>query len=140
MFCSLKQAFNDFWNKISLHCLKLPLHDNVIPKYLYDFMHSIVWSLYNRLLFNNLPDLLQKSLKACFKLQKCLFSASPSVSTYLHLYDHTIKPILLYGSEIWGMFDTNSAKINSETPFITKWTWMHSFPLIFLCYGFNTRM
>jgi hypothetical protein len=39
--------------------MKYILGVNVIPKYVYDFTHSIVWSLYNRLLFNNLPDLLK---------------------------------------------------------------------------------
>jgi hypothetical protein len=29
--------------------------------------------------------------------------------TFLHLYDHTIKPILTYGSEIWGMFSVDSS-------------------------------
>jgi hypothetical protein len=26
------------------------------------------------------------------------------IKTILHIFDHTIKPILLYGSEIWGSF------------------------------------
>jgi hypothetical protein len=30
--------------------------------------------------------------------------------TFLHLYDHTIKPILTYGSEIWGMFSVDSSR------------------------------
>ena len=59
-------------------------------------------------------------MKACFKLQKCLFSTNPSVSTYLHLYDHTIKPILLYVSEIWGMFDTNSASCKKTSDYILE--------------------
>ena len=36
-------------------------------------------------------------------------SAEPSIKTNLHLFDHTIKSIVLYGSEIWGMFKTDSA-------------------------------
>jgi hypothetical protein len=48
----------------------------------------------------------KKSLKAVFKLQRALSSSNPSISTFLHLYDHTIKPILIYGSEITGMFKT----------------------------------
>jgi hypothetical protein len=28
----------------------------------------------------------------------------------MHVFDHTIKPILLYGCEIWGTFNTFSAK------------------------------
>ena len=51
----------------------------------------------------------KKSLKAVFKLQRALSSSNPSISTFLHLYNHTIKPILMYGSEITGMFKTSSA-------------------------------
>jgi hypothetical protein len=27
-------------------------------------------------------------------------------------FDHTIKPILLYGSEVWGIFNVTSAKLS----------------------------
>ena len=60
-------------------------------------------------------DLYKKANKAAFKLQQCLSSTNPSISTLLHLYDHTIKPIIFYDSEIWGMFSPDSAsckKIN----------------------------
>jgi hypothetical protein len=50
-------------------------------------------------------DLYNKSSKAFYKLRKMLGdSAEPS--TALHIFDHTIKPILLYSSEIWGSFNT----------------------------------
>jgi hypothetical protein len=37
-----------------------------------------------------------------------LYSAA-SIKANLHLFDHSMKPIVLYGSEIWGMLKTNSA-------------------------------
>jgi hypothetical protein len=37
---------------------------------------------------------------------------------FINLYDHTIKPILLYGSEIWGTFDTNSASCKKTSDYI----------------------
>jgi hypothetical protein len=37
-------------------------------------------------------------------LLKCFQGHSPKIKTILHIFDHTIKPILLYGSEIWGSF------------------------------------
>jgi len=43
-----------------------------------------------------------KALKATFKLYKDLKTTEPSVSTLLHSFDHMIKPIVLYGCEIWG--------------------------------------
>ena len=46
--------------------------------------------------------LYNKALKASFKLRKDLSGLNPSIHTQLHLFDHTVKPIVLYGSEIWG--------------------------------------
>ena len=42
-------------------------------------------------------DLYNRALKACFKLTRAL-KPLPTPSTSLHLFDHLIKPILLYGS------------------------------------------
>lgn len=53
-------------------------------------------------------DIFNKARKPTFKVTKIITSAEPSVRTRLHLNDHLIKPILLYGSEIWGVFKTNS--------------------------------
>ena len=49
-------------------------------------------------------DIFKKSSKASFKLKNLLSSSEPSIKTGLHLFDHLIKPIVLYGAEIWGMF------------------------------------
>jgi hypothetical protein len=56
-------------------------------------------------------ELYNKSLKSSYKLSRCL---AASIKTNLHLFDHTIKPIILYGSEIWGMFKTNSAACKKD--------------------------
>lgn len=48
--------------------------------------------------------LYKKGLKAYFKLQQTLANTTTSIKTQMHIFDHTIKPILLYGSEIWGSF------------------------------------
>jgi hypothetical protein len=29
----------------------------------------------------------------------------PKIKTLLHVFDHTVKPILTYGSEVWCTFD-----------------------------------
>ena len=55
-------------------------------------------------------ELYKKALKAYFKLQKNFLSMNPKVQTSLHVFDHTIKPILLYGCEIWGSFNCKSNK------------------------------
>ncbi|XP_071132876.1 uncharacterized protein [Mytilus edulis] len=59
-------------------------------------------------------ELYKKSLKAHFKLRKDLLSLNPDVKTSIHVFDHTVKPILLYGSEIWGMFNSLSSKCKKE--------------------------
>ena len=67
-------------------------------------------------------------MKAYFKLQNCMSSTNPSIDTFLHLYDHTIKPILTYGSEIWGMFsvDLSSCREKSDYCFEKKFSTSHT--------------
>lgn len=55
-------------------------------------------------------ELYQKGLKAYFKFRKCFEHQKPKLKTLLHVFDHTIKPVLLYGSEIWGIF--SAEKLN----------------------------
>ena len=58
-------------------------------------------------------ELYKKGLKAYFKLRKDFHSLNPGISTSINVFDHTIKPILLYGSEIWGIFNIKIQKLNS---------------------------
>ena len=44
-------------------------------------------------------------MKASFKLYRDMKSADPSIKTFLHIFDHCIKPIVLYGCENWGVFN-----------------------------------
>ena len=46
-------------------------------------------------------------------MQKYFLSLNPNVSTALHVFDHTIKPILPYGCEIWGSFSTSTARFRN---------------------------
>ncbi|MCG8431127.1 MAG: hypothetical protein MJA29_08130, partial [Candidatus Omnitrophica bacterium] len=62
-------------------------------------------------------ELYNKALKAFFKLRKVMGTNLPNISTMLHIFDHTIVPILLYGSEIWGCFDPRSRKVKKENTF-----------------------
>ena len=47
-------------------------------------------------------DLSKRAMKAMFKLMSLFKPSSPRYKTLIHLFDHTIKPILTYGSEVWG--------------------------------------
>ena len=69
--------------------------------------------------FNFAQDnIFRKSIKASFKLTKLTTTGEPSTKTSLHLYDHLLKPIVLYGSEIWCTFKTNSAACKKSSCFI----------------------
>ena len=46
----------------------------------------------------------KKGLKAYFKFLKCFEGHKPKLKTIIHVFDHTVKSVLLYGSEIWGYF------------------------------------
>ena len=60
-------------------------------------------------------ELYKKGLKAYFKLCKDFISLGPSPKISVHVFDHTILPILLYGCEIWGSFDPFSRSIQRNT-------------------------
>jgi hypothetical protein len=47
-------------------------------------------------------EIYKKALKAYFKLQKDVLNLNPGVENSTNIFDHTIKPISLYGCEIWG--------------------------------------
>jgi hypothetical protein len=38
--------------------------------------------------------------KTFFKMYKCFEGHKPKIKTLLHVFDHTVKPILTYGSEL----------------------------------------
>ena len=59
-------------------------------------------------------DLYNRSLKANFKLNKTFNTINPNVNTLLNLFDHTVKPVLLYASEIWGTINTETKKVNQD--------------------------
>ena len=56
-------------------------------------------------------DLYKRALRAQFKLSECFSSLTPKLDTFTHLFEHTIEPIVLYGSEIWGTVNILSSKI-----------------------------
>lgn len=59
-------------------------------------------------------DLYRRASKANFKLCKYFNNLNINVRTMLHLFDNMVKPVLLYGSEIWSTINTNSTKINKD--------------------------
>ena len=59
-------------------------------------------------------NLYNKGLKAYFKLVKDILSYQPSVNTSMHIFDHTVKPVLLYGSEILGALNPSSPRLRND--------------------------
>ena len=54
-----------------------------------------------------------KGLKALYKIKKAFSTFHPKTCSLVHIFHHTVKPVLLYGAEIWGEF---SAKKFDEDP------------------------
>lgn len=59
-------------------------------------------------------ELYQKGLKAYFKLCKDFLSHNPSPKISLHVFDHTILPIITYACEIWGYFNPMTNRIKRK--------------------------
>lgn len=68
-------------------------------------------------------DLYNKALKASFKLFKDLTSTQPSIKTFLHLFDHMVKPIALYGCEIYTLTLTSRIQEKDKHLYDTFKTW-----------------
>ena len=90
---------------------------NIKIKYEDEYLESVKQYTYLGINFmasgsfqNGKKELYNKGFKALFKLRKVFSSESPKPKTLLHIFNHTIKPILLYGSEIWGYFPIKKHK------------------------------
>lgn len=59
-------------------------------------------------------NLYHRGLKAYFKMVKMLSTEHSTPNTTMHLFDHTVKPILLYASEIWGCIDPNLRRVKNN--------------------------
>ena len=65
-------------------------------------------------------DLCSRATKASFKLSRIFGQLHQRIDTMLHLFDHTVKPILLYGSEIWGTVNISSSILKKSNYNILK--------------------
>lgn len=78
-----------------------------VPSYLY-LGFDISWNGSLKKAEKHLSD---KAQKAIFKLRSLIFGSNMKPSTSLQLFDQLIKPICLYGSEIWI---TDTLKLDDE--------------------------
>ncbi len=58
-----------------------------------------------------IKDLTDKARRAFYSIRRPLFKFNPPIKLWLKIFDSIIKPILLYGCEIWGP----KFKLNYET-------------------------
>jgi hypothetical protein len=62
-----------------------------------------------------------RARKALFKLKSCIRDSAIPPSLALKLFDQLIKPICLYGSEIWGADNLSSTKFSKDGGFETAY-------------------
>ena len=62
-------------------------------------------------------DLYKRGLKAFLSSKVFFGDLSPNVNTSLRLFDHTVKPVLLYGCEVWGTCYPSAAVVREEEDF-----------------------
>ena len=62
-------------------------------------------------------ELYQKGLKALYKLSKSLKNTDIKPSVAMHIYNHTVLQVILYGCEIWGMENKNQRRTQKAENF-----------------------
>ena len=70
-----------------------------------------------------LLDLTRRGQKAFFKLKNIFNNIPCSAPNCMHIFDHTVKPVLLYASEIVGLFNNNKnvgVNSNNDSHFISN--------------------
>jgi hypothetical protein len=70
-----------------------------------------------------LLDLTRRGQKAFFKLKNIFNNIPCSAPNVMHIFDHPVKPVLLYASEIVGLFNNNKnvgVNSNNDSHFISN--------------------
>ena len=70
-------------------------------------------------------ELYQKGLKALYKLTKFLNNTDIKPSVAMHIYNHTVLQVILYGSEIWGMENKNQCRTQKAEKFKIDTTYQY---------------
>ncbi len=76
-----------------------------------------------------IKHLTDKARRAYYTIRKSLFKFNPSIKLWLKIFDSIIKPIFLYGCEIWGpkfklnykSWDKNPLKFSTSSSARTSW-------------------
>ena len=96
-------------------------YKNLQMKYLDKLIDNVKQYTYLGIVFNSSgsftmarKEILNKGMKALLKFRKIFSLDTPGVKTLLHVLNHTVKPVLVYGSEILGYFSHKKFKKNRD--------------------------
>ena len=67
-----------------------------------------------------MTDLYQRGKKAFFKIYSTFSSLSVNIDQCIDIFDHTIRPVLLYSSEVLGMFAHNHRIARCESDIVSN--------------------
>ena len=108
------------FNKAGRHIQEIFMYENKILDCVVNYKYiGLYFSASGSFSFAQ-TELHTKALKAYYKLPKDLLTLNPNINTSLHVFDHTIKPISLYGCEISGSFNPTTARFRNETITLDK--------------------
>ena len=101
------------FNKAGRHIQDICMYENKILDCIVNYKYlGLYFSASGSFSFAQ-NELHKKALKAYYKLHKDLITLNPNINTSLHVFDHTIKPISLYGCDIWGSFNPTTARFRN---------------------------
>ena len=89
--------------------------DNVILHSVRQYKYLGVLFSLNSNFTNALNDLYHRGQKAFFKVCSTSYSLSVNVDQLIHVLDHSVKPVLLYSSEVLEMFNHNNRITRCES-------------------------
>ena len=84
-------------------------------------LQFLTWLIEDRRPFFStaISDLVNRGQTAIFFKVKSIFKyGTPSTHTILKAFDHAVKPVLLYSSEVWGMLNMTSKLKKSKNDLI----------------------
>ncbi len=56
----------------------------------------------------SVENLLQRAMKAMFKIRNIIYQSDIKTKSMLHLFDTLVRPIAPYGCEVWGAYTTKA--------------------------------
>ena len=108
------------FNKAGRHIQEIFMYENKILDCVVNYKYlGLHFSASGSFCFAQ-TELHKKALTAYYKLHKDLLTLNPNINTSLHVFDHTIKPILLYGYEILRSFNPTTARFRNGTITLDK--------------------